>query len=56
MTHPSHRIWAEVVRIGFYLHWSMDSVLDLEHPDRRRVLREIEALRAASAHEPSPAR
>ena len=46
MTHPSSRLWAEVVRIAYHLHWSLDSVLDLEHPVRRRVLLEIEALRS----------
>jgi hypothetical protein len=30
-----------VVQIGFFLHWSIDSVLDLEHPARNRVLNEI---------------
>ena len=44
-THPSHRLWTEVVRIAFDLHWSLDTVLDLEHRDRLRVLAEIEALR-----------
>lgn len=44
--HPSERLWAEVVRISFFLHWSLDSVLDLEHAQRQRVLLEIEALRA----------
>lgn len=51
MTHPSERLWAEVVRIAYHLHWSLDSVLDLEHPVRRTVLVEIEALRA----QPRPA-
>ncbi len=46
MTHPSSRLWAEVVRIAYHLHWSLDSVLDLEHAQRRQVLLEIEALRA----------
>ena len=44
MTHPSDQIWAEVVRIGRNLHWPLDSVLDLEHGARARVLREIDAL------------
>jgi hypothetical protein len=44
-THPSHRLWAEVVRIAYDLHWSLDTVLDLEHRQRGRVLAEIEALR-----------
>jgi hypothetical protein len=46
-------LWAEVVRIAYHLHWSLDTVLDLEHPVRRRVLLEIEALRAQPSASPS---
>ena len=49
MTHRSGRLWAEVVQIAYHLHWSLDAVLDLEHPVRQRVLREIEALRSGTA-------
>jgi hypothetical protein len=45
VTHPSNRLWAEAVRIAYHLHWSLDSVLDLEHHDRGRVLAEIDLLR-----------
>jgi len=34
-------LWEEVVHIGFFLHWPIDAVLDLEHPARHRVLTEI---------------
>jgi hypothetical protein len=43
VTHPSHQLWSEVVLIGSLLHWSLDSVLDLEHPVRRHVLETLEA-------------
>lgn len=43
MTHPSTQLWSEVVRIAAVLHWSLDSILDLEHPVRRRVLAEVHA-------------
>jgi hypothetical protein len=43
LTHPSTVLWSEVVRIAGRLHWSLDSILDLEHPVRRLVLREVEA-------------
>ena len=45
MTHPSTVLWSEVVRIAYHLHWSLDTILDLEHPARRRVLAELDALR-----------
>jgi hypothetical protein len=37
-------LWAEVVRIARELHWPLDTILDLEHPARRRVLAEITVL------------
>lgn len=45
MTHPSSLLWFEVVRIAYYLHWSLDTILDLEHPVRRQVLLEVDAVR-----------
>lgn len=48
LTHPSERLWAEVVLIAYHLHWPLDDVLDLEHPTRRRVLAEIAALDAGA--------
>lgn len=44
MTHPSELLWAEVVRIAYFLHWPLDTLLDLEHPARRRVLTAVDAL------------
>ena len=38
----------EAARIAYHLHWPLDSILDLEHPDRRRFLREAESLAVAS--------
>jgi hypothetical protein len=29
------------VYVAYYLHWSVDSILDLEHAVRRRVIEEI---------------
>ena len=45
VTHHPDRLWAEVVRIAERLHWSLDTVLDLEHPVRARVLGELAVLR-----------
>ncbi|MFD6723646.1 DUF6760 family protein [Streptomyces sp. NPDC060131] len=41
LTYASDRLWEEVVYVAYYLHWSADSVLDLEHPARQRVIEEI---------------
>jgi hypothetical protein len=47
VTHPSNLLWSEVVRVAYHLHWPLDTILDLEHPARRRVLLEIDAVRGA---------
>lgn len=38
---PTDRLWEEIVYIAYYLHWSFDSILELDHPSRARVIQEI---------------
>jgi hypothetical protein len=40
---PPALLFGEVARIAREFHWSLDAILDLEHADRRRFLREIDA-------------
>ena len=35
---------AETARLAYHLHWPLDTILDLEHRDRRRFLDEADAL------------
>ena len=52
MTRPSpDLLLGETARLAFHLHWPLDTILDLEHADRRRFLAEVDALSAA-AHGP----
>lgn len=45
MSGPSvEELFSEAARLAHHFHWSLDSILALEHRDRRRFLREIEAL------------
>jgi len=45
MTWPSpEELLAETARLAFHLHWPLDTILDLEHRDRRLFVREAEAL------------
>jgi hypothetical protein len=45
MTRPSPRdLFAETARLAHSLHWPLETILDLEHADRRRFLREADAL------------
>ncbi len=41
MTYAAERLWEEVAYVAYYLHWSLDSILDLEHPARHRVISEV---------------
>ena len=45
MTRPSSpECLAETARLAYHLHWPLDTILDLEHRDRRRFLAEADAL------------
>jgi len=45
MTRPSPELLLEeTARIAFHFHWPLDSILDLEHHDRRRFLHDAERL------------
>lgn len=56
MTRPSPReLFAETARLAHHFHWSLDTILDLEHPDRRRFLSEADAISGwGQPHPPSP--
>ena len=41
MTYATDRLFEEVAYVGYYLHWPLDSILDMEHPLRRRFVEEI---------------
>lgn len=41
MTRPSPEdLLGETARLAHYFHWSLETILDLEHRDRRRFLSE----------------
>jgi len=45
MTGPSPReLLAETARLAHHFHWPLDSILDLEHRDRRLFLAEAQSL------------
>jgi hypothetical protein len=41
VTYAADRLFEEVAYVAYYLHWPLDSILDLEHPIRRRFIDEI---------------
>jgi hypothetical protein len=47
MTRPSpDQLIGEAARLAYHFHWPLDTILDLEHPDRRRFLADAESLAA----------
>jgi hypothetical protein len=45
MTAPSpDELFGEAARLAHHFHWPLETILDLEHGDRRRFLNEAEAI------------
>jgi hypothetical protein len=45
MTRPSpDELLGEAARLAYHFHWPLDTILDLEHRDRRLFLAEADAL------------
>jgi hypothetical protein len=41
MMYAADRLHREVAYIAYHFHWSLEDILDLEHPDRLRYVAEI---------------
>lgn len=37
--YPEQALWNEVAYLAYHLHWDLDALLDLQHPDRIRLIR-----------------
>ncbi|WP_420829840.1 DUF6760 family protein [Actinocatenispora thailandica] len=44
LTYATDQLWGEIAYVAFHLHWSLDTILDLEHPTRIRLLAELDVL------------
>ena len=44
LTYAADRLYEEVAYVAFHFHWSLDELLDLDHPTRRRFVNEISAI------------
>ena len=51
MTYAADNLFEEVAYVAYYLHWSLDEILDLEHPLRRRFVEEIGRINQRLAEE-----
>jgi hypothetical protein len=41
VTYAADRLHEEVAYVAYHFNWSLDDILDLEHPDRQRYVNEI---------------
>ena len=44
MRYAPDALYREVAYLALHFHWSLDDILDLEHPMRRRFVNEINDL------------
>ena len=44
MTYATDRLYEEVAYVAYHFHWSLDDILGMEHPVRRRFAAEIDRI------------
>lgn len=44
MSYPLEQMYQEVAFIVYHFHWSLDDVLEMEHAERHRWIKEISAI------------
>lgn len=44
MTYASERLHEEIAYVAYHFHWSLQEILDLDHPTRQRFVHEIGAI------------
>lgn len=37
-------LWQEIAYLGYHLHWDLNTLLDMEHGDRRLMVRQVHEL------------
>ena len=51
MTYAIDRLYEEVAYVAYHFHWSLDEILDLEHPMRREFVEQIGSINRRLAEE-----
>jgi hypothetical protein len=51
VTYAVDRLFEEVAYVAYYFHWSMDEILDMEHPTRQRFIGEIGSIHTRMTEE-----
>ena len=39
--YPADALWDEITYLAYHLHWDLQTLLDLEHTDRARLIRRV---------------
>ena len=39
--YTTEQLWDEIVYLAYHTHWNLDSLLDLEHRDRLKILESV---------------
>jgi hypothetical protein len=39
--YPTNALWDEIAYLAYHLHWDLDTLLDLEHADRVRLVEAV---------------
>lgn len=46
--YPADELWDEIAYLAYHLHWGLETILDLEHGDRRRMVEAVAELNERS--------
>lgn len=53
--YPLDDLYEEVAFVAYHFHWSLGEILDLEHGDRQRFIKEISEINKEMSQESTPA-
>jgi hypothetical protein len=54
--YPTDALWDEIAYLAYHLHWDLDTLLDLEHADRVRLVEAVADLNRRAWEEVRSAR
>ena len=49
--YPTEQLWDEIVYLAYHMHWTLDSLLDLEHRDRIKMIESVADLNTRALDE-----
>jgi hypothetical protein len=49
VTYAADRLYEDVAYVAYHFHWPLDTILDLEHAERRRYVAQIARLNQRAA-------